>query len=311
VLIRAQGTDADADILGVALAFRGPTGALLDIYGDGEATLEGDSFPVLFAPRVTTAAFDGRATVRGTEVNLAGYLRSVGASAVVMRAFDRGYATSPPIEVPIEDATVGFGEACGPERICRTPMVCSSGGLCVLTGAAAAVCDGATVVPIAPPTEGVLTTATISGTTGAGYGQFEQSCAPGAASAGAERAYAVTIPAGVTADLSATTDMPGTGSTDTILALRRTCGDSSTELACNDDLPGSTRSAIEVRGLEAGTYYLMVELYGGTGSGSAPHELRVTLRPVLAAGETCDPAGIQNRCVVGTCDATALTCPGA
>lgn len=309
VIIGASGTDPDADAIGVAMNFLGPDGSLLDIYGDGEATMDGDVFTVLFDPAPTTADYVGRGLVLGNEITLAAFLRGARVSAVQLRTFDAAYAQSAVLEVPVEEATlVGLDEACDDERVCRRPMTCSSAGVCEVRGPAAAICTGATVVPIEAPTT-VATTATVSGTTGAGVGQYEQSCAPGDGSLGAEVAYSVVVPEG-TFDLIATTDLPGSGSTDTILALRSSCPDGGTELACNDDVAmGNLQSALEQRGLAGGTYYLMVESYGGLASGSAPHALQVTLRPVLAAGETCDPAGAQNRCAGGACPADTMLCP--
>ncbi|WP_236516050.1 hypothetical protein [Sandaracinus amylolyticus] len=308
VLVGAVGEDAEADAVGVAMNFLGPTGELLDIYGDGAATMDGDVFTVFFDERPTTAAYDGRALVLGSEVTLAAFMRSAMVSRVVLRAFDSAFATSAPLEVEVEEAElVGLGEACDDEHVCRLPMTCGGDGTCTVTGPAAAVCTGATVIAIEAPTT-TATTATVTGTTGAGYGHYEQGCAVGTGSRGAERAYSVVVPEG-TFDLIATTDLPGTGSTDTILALRAVCPDSGTELACNDDAAMSNlQSTIEERDLAGGTYFLMVEMFGGIGSGTAPHALQVTLRPVLGAGAACDPAGVQNRCATGACPAAAV-CP--
>ncbi|WP_169791340.1 hypothetical protein [Sandaracinus amylolyticus] len=308
VLIGATGEDVDGDAVGVAMNFLGPSGELLDIYGDGAATMDGDVFPVFFDERPTTDAYDGRARVLGNEVTLAAFMRSAMVSRVVLRAFDAAFATSAPLEVEVEEAVlVGLGEACDDERVCRLPMTCGGDGTCTVTGAAAAVCTNATAIAIEAPTT-TATTATVTGTTGAGYGHYEQGCAVGTGSQGAERAYSVVVPEG-TFDLIATTDLAGTGSTDTILALRSVCPDSGSELACNDDIAMSNvQSALEERDLAGGTYFLMVEMFGGIGSGTAPHALQVTLRPVLDAGATCDPAGVQNRCATGACPAAGV-CP--
>lgn len=307
-LISATGMDAESNVAGVAMNFLGPDGELLDIYGDGEATMDGDVFYVFFAPRPTTAAFTGRARVLGSEVNVAGYLRAVEASAAILRVFDAAWATSAPLEVPIEEAPlVGFGEACDEENVCRAPMTCSAGA-CAATGAARAVCEGGTVVTIETPTD-VATSTMLAGNTGAGMGQFEASCAEGMPTIGAERVYIVAIPEG-TFDLQVTTDLPGTGAIDTIVYVRRLCPDSGTELACSDDIAaGNFQSAVVVPDLTMGVVYVIVERNGGLAMGTVPHEIRFTLVPVRASGETCDVAGVTSRCATGsTCAGDPAVC---
>lgn len=307
VLIRAQGMDPDGNAAGVAMNFR-RGGELLDIYGDGEATMNGDVFWVFFAPPPTGTTYDGRAIVLSTTVNLGPYLRAVEADEAIFRVFDAGWAVSDQITVPIEEAMlVGLGETCDDDHVCRLPMSCSTGGVCEVTGPARAVCEGGTVITIDPPTD-TATTATVMGTTGAGVGQYRASCEVDA-TIGAERVYILGVPDG-TFDLIASTDLPGTGATDTILYVRSSCPDSGTELACNDDIAaGNTHSRVQVNDVTMGVYYIFVERYGGLASGSLPHALQVTLRPVRASGETCDPAGTTSRCATGlTCSGTPATC---
>ncbi|MDQ3031402.1 MAG: hypothetical protein M3Y87_03225 [Myxococcota bacterium] len=310
VLVGATGMDAERNAAGVAMNFLGPDGALLDIYGDGEATMDGDVFWVFFDPPPTTADFTGRTTVLATQVNLGGYLRAVNASAALFRVFDTAWASSAPLEVAIEEATlVGLGEACDVENVCRLPMTCSATTMtCEVTGAARAVCESGTVVTIEAPTD-VATSTMLAGNTGAGMGQYEASCAAGMPTIGAERVYIVPVPEG-TFDLQVTTDLPGTGMVDTIVYVRTLCPDSGTELACNDDLAAANlQSAVEVRDLEAGVVYVIVERKGGLASGTIPHEIRFTLRPVRASGETCDVAGVTSRCAAGsTCAGDPAVC---
>lgn len=310
VLIGADGMDADGNVAGVAMNFLGADGELLDIYGDGEATMDGSVFWAFFDPRITTTAYAGRAVVLSSQVNLGPYLRGVGATAAVLRVFDQSWASSAALEVPIEEATlVGFGEACDDERVCRLPMSCSrTTSLCEVVGAARLVCEGGTVVTIDVPTD-TATSTTLMGTTGAGVGQYEPSCAEGMPSIGAERVYIVPVPDG-TFDLQVTTDLPGTGMTNTILYARSICPDSGTELACSDDIAaGNIQSSIEIRDRTMGVVYVIVERFGGLGSGTIGHAIRFTLRPVRATGETCDPAGVTSRCATGsTCAGDPAVC---
>lgn len=308
VQIQASGTDADADARGVAINFYTAAG-LLDIYGDGEATEDGDVYVVFFDPAPTATDYTGSAIVRATDVNLGPYLRAVGATHARFRAFDVAWALSAPLMVDIEEAElVGFGEECDSTRVCRPEMTCVA-GTCGATGAVATAC-GAAIPLSVPPPEGEATSVTRAGSTGAGRGNFlpSSTCASPDGAVGAEAIYSVTVPEGLTADLLVTTDLPGSGSTDTILYVRRACADSGTELACNDDLSASNlRSSVEVRDVVEGTYFVFVERYGGLASGSAPHELRATLRPVLGSGEPCDGTGTLNRCAAGAC--TGGVCP--
>jgi hypothetical protein len=101
VQISASGFDPDGDVLGVAMNFLGPSGALLDIYGDGEATPEGDVFIVRFSPQPTETSYVGNGLVSGTRVNLAGYLRAVRASQAIFRVFDEARASSEMFSVTI------------------------------------------------------------------------------------------------------------------------------------------------------------------------------------------------------------------
>ncbi|MCZ7683084.1 MAG: hypothetical protein M5U28_31450 [Sandaracinaceae bacterium] len=280
---------------------------LLDIYGDGEATEDGDVYVVFFAPAPTTADYAGEAVVPATVANVAAYLRAVDATHATYRVFDSAWAMSAPLRVDIEEATlVGFGEACDGTHVCRPEMTCAS-GTCAVQGPPAVACSGA--IDLGAAADGVPVTRT--GTTGAGYGVFAPSTACVAdpnGGIGAETIYTVTVPAGVTADLILTTDLPETGSTDTILYVRSTCGDSGTELGCNDDRARSdVQSDVTLMDLTEGTYYVFVERYGGLASGTIGHALRATLRPVLGSGEPCDDTGATNRCASGAC--SAGTCP--
>ena len=103
-------------------------------------------------------------------------------------------------------------------------------------------------------------------------------------------------------DLAVTSNLDGTGDTDTFLYLRATCADAASELACNDDRAAmDLRSDIAAADLAAGTYFLFVETYGGLQSGTAPHALQFTFTPVLPSGEACDDDGVLNRCQGDPC----------
>ncbi len=282
VVADVSGNDPDDPAMGVAMNFYDASG-LLDIYGDGQATEDGDAFIAFFDPAPTTGDFDARVMVLGAiQANLATYLRNVRATRARLRVFDTAYAQSEPIDVDIREAATGLGESCDSDHLCRPQMSCVS-GICAAAGAVGSACTGAIHLDVQP--DGVPVTRT--GSTGAGVGRFAPSVdcvADPAGALGAEAVYSVTVPDGVTANLTATTALAGTGSTDTILYLRSACADWGAELDCNDDRGGSDRrSAISASHLGPGTYYLFVEEYGGRGSGSAPHALQVTLTQVGTA----------------------------
>ena len=173
----------------------------------------------------------------------------------------------------------------------------------------ASLCDAAGEIPIAAdPAHAV--TLTQMGTTGAGAGLIAPptDCVMDPrGGAGAEAVYKVDV-AIPDFDMLVTTDLPGTGMTDTILYVRSECPDSGTLVDCNDDIARmNTHSSLEMRDLTMGTYYVFVETYGGLMMGTAPHEVGVTVRPLIASGGACDMAEMDNRCQSGTC--TGGTCP--
>jgi hypothetical protein len=219
------------------------------------------------------------------------------------------YAVSEPLRVAIGEP-VGFGETCDATHLCDAETTCVS-GVCGATTAVDAACTGATALAVLPDGAPVSVTGTIPA---GGAGLFRiASCVPNAATAAAERVYSATVPADTTADLLVTTDVAGTpGETDTILYVRAACPDASSELGCHDDVNTggmNYQSTVEARDLAAGTYFVFVETYNGSGGN---YELQARLRPVLAAGVACDPTGMANRCATGTCPAgTDSVCPAA
>lgn len=310
-IITVSGSDAEMGAAGVVMAFYiGDT--QLDIYGDGVAD-ENDVFSVPFEMLPTGTDFvDAQATVFGAQVNLTGYLRGVGATTVRARVYDQAWAVSDTLDIMIQEGQIiGLGEQCDILGVvCGAPLVCGASGTCEATPEVAAACGAAIGIPLTVST----TTATVTnqtGTTGAGAGVFvpEDGCVAQAQGViGAETIYALEVPAGALVDLLVTTDVPGTGDTDTIIYLRSQCESVSTELACNDDrVQGDLQSDIQALSVGPGTYYLFVERYGGLNMGTAPHEVQVTVRPVRSSGQSCDDAGVLNRCAGGAC--SAGVCP--
>ena len=147
VIVTATGSDPEGDPRGVVVNFYDAAGALIDIYGDGEATLEGDAFVIPFDPAPMEVDYTGQGIVLGTQVNLAGFVRGVMIPRVGFRVYDGGWAISDMLMVDVGEAEeVGFGEACGGEQICRAEMRCVD-AICEGTPGATRACGMATAFP--------------------------------------------------------------------------------------------------------------------------------------------------------------------
>ena len=121
---------------------------------------------------------------------------------------------------------------------------------------------------------------------------------------GGEVAFNITVPAG-TFDLTARTINVGTSETlDTVVFLRDTCTDGTSEIACDDDDFGDLRSNMQLNNVPAGTYTVVVGANAPL-STATPVQVDFRLRPVLASGARCDFMSVANRC-----DTTA-GCSGA
>jgi hypothetical protein len=107
---------------------------------------------------------------------------------------------------------------------------------------------------------------------------------------GTEHVYQITVEQPIA--LVARTDFPET-EIDTVLYLRRECRESSSELACDDDVGEATGSRIRAAELEPGTYYLVVDARSNGLAGA----FKLEVERYLAAGAACDP------------DDPSLSCP--
>ena len=311
VRLQATGFDPNANVRGVGINFFGPDGELLDIYGDGEATEEGDVFPVRFDDPVATGTdYTGGAWVRGADSNLGRYMRSVGVTRVRFRVFDAAWGLSDPFDVDVEEATlVGLGEMCDSETFCREEMVCS-GGVCIPGSAIGRLCDGATDL-VTTATDNMGASVTFMGASPAGLGEIAipTDCVSNGdpnGGIGGEAVYKVDV--GVANfDMTISTDNPGTGDTDTIMYVRSSCPDSGSVIACSDDIPPmNIHTEIALTDLTAGTYYVFVETYRGRMSTPAPHEISVEITSITPSGQICDAA--TTRCAGGPCPAGGM-CP--
>ena len=308
VVITASGTDPESNVRGLSLFFYNAAGRInlagapngIEIAADDAAGLMAWSTRSLLpSADLPLVDFCARADIACTGVGIV--------------AFDEFFATSAERRIDIDQATlVGLGDTCNTENVCGSGLVCSATMTCEPTPAATAACMGATAITIPPVTgtaqSGSTTFTVPMGSTGTFSAPSGCAMGMGNPTAGPERLVRVAVPAG-TYDLTFATDNPGTGGTDTVLYVRRTCGDPTDDLGCQDDI--DTRgmeygSRVTVMNATEGDYFAFVDIYGGAGGAV---ELEATLRPVLASGATCDPAGVANRCMTGSCAAGTMTCP--
>jgi hypothetical protein len=122
---------------------------------------------------------------------------------------------------------------------------------------AGSACPFPTQRPLMLPTDSVMTTLS-------GMNRITMACVP---VGGPDHIYPLRVSArsGVMISTNAMFD--------TVLMLRRACNSTMGELACVDDIPGSTNSLIR-RVLDPGDYYVVVDQYGSGGMGG-PYTLNV------------------------------------
>lgn len=319
IRIDVRGGDAGRDASGVVLTFHGPAGELVDVNGDG----------LFDAGDVVTGDFD-RPVVGATTFAETATLASTGtggAATIGVRIIDRaGVLSDRTIATPARvGRVVGIGEGCDATNVCGPELACDGTSMCAPAPDRALACAAPTVLELTAPTDGRATTATRQSVLTAGPGLFsapvlcEDSGTPHEATGGREDLYALHVPAG-RFDLILTTDSPGTAGAsprepDTILYVRRSCGDALSAIAteCNDDIETDVnlRSRVVLSDLSDVTLTAFVEIFNGApddGDGLR-YEIAATLRPVLDTGASCDPAGIENRCTLGECPVATRMCP--
>jgi hypothetical protein len=81
---------------------------------------------------------------------------------------------------------------------------------------------------------------------------------------------------------------------DTVLYLRSVCGNANSELACNDDIPDMDGGSHIAASLSAGTYYLFVDSYAGSGG-------LFSLYPVVTCGSGQAFDASLARCITDPC----------
>lgn len=312
VRVEVDGGDEGRDATGVYVTFHGPAGDLLDLNADG-AFDAGDVLTGDFdRPVLGTTTFSETATLDAATTG--------GASFARVRIIDRaGVLSERVLTVPARAGSiVSLGETCDATRICGLELACDALMTCAPAPDRVAACAAASVIALEAPTDGRATTTTRQDVLTAGAGLFSAQCSE--FSGGREDLYLLQVPPG-RFDVILTTDSEGSsGETpldpDTILYVRRTCTDATASSAledeCNDDIEGSVnqRSTVEIRDVGDTSFTAFVEMYNGAPEGPGiRYELAATLRPVLMAGDSCDPAGVLNRCADAACEVATRTCP--
>jgi hypothetical protein len=295
------GTDAGRDANRVRLVFYRADGSIVDINFDDA----GDQADRLIFPLQGTsdqAAFTG--TLQVDSFGL--FMQQEGAVAADVSLLDRFGDESNRVRVDIDvPALRGVGQSCDDvTELCAIDLACE-GSVCTVPESVSDACAGATAVAIATPVD-TATSVQVSATLQPGTGALTATCVE---TEGTEQLFTVEVPAGGTYDLVAHTDLEVTGDIDTVLYVRSSCQDPTTEAGCNDDTPGiAPHSRVEVLAAPAGSHTIVVEPYPYSFD-PLPAEigLELMLRPVLGSGATCDPTGAENRCASGPC--TAGTCP--
>lgn len=314
VRVDVVGGDVGRDASGVWVTFHGPAGELLDI--DASGTLDGGDVLTgpLDRPVVGVSTFTETATLPSASTG--------GATTAHVRIVDRaGVLSERTITVPARIGTVvGVGGACDATNVCDRELACDGSMVCAPAPDRVLACGAAIDVPLMAPTDDMATVATRQSVLEAGGGLFTAPEDCSTATGGQEDIFRITVPAG-RFDVILTTDSEGTsGDTplepDTILYVRRDCTDASLASAspdeCNDDIEASVnqRSTVEILDVGGIDVFAFVELYNGAPEGDGVrYEIAATLRPVLATGAGCDPAGLLNRCEGGTCPVATRVCP--
>lgn len=303
VEVTGSAGDVDGNIGGLSAAFLDAAGALIDLDGDGLSTASDELARPFLANLTGLTSYTGAIAVNGA----AAFLRDAGAVKARIRAWDRSFHVSETLDVDLEELPEsGVGGACGAEARCFIGLDCR-GAECVAPEAATNVCAGASPLAVTPPQGGLASRKVVLGVLSTGNGAIFGSCAD---TPGKEAIYAVEVPAGKF-DLLAQTNVEGTESdVDTVVYVRQSCADPSTEKACNDEVArGDSRSSTGVLDAATGTWFVFVEDWEGVASGTTRFNLMVTLRPVLATGEACDVTQANNRCERARCLPSTARCP--
>lgn len=303
-VILGTGMDPDGDASSYSFELLNASGAVIAPSDTGPFVIDFD------VPQYRTSFSNARLTMTLADYEVVVGTGIAAAASIRISVVDSFSMQSATRIIPISNATeVALGASCDATHLCAAPNECIA-GTCEVSPAVSAACADARAITLTAPlgsTPSVRSeTVTLSASGGAVL-------SPECTGIGDEQVFSVTVPAGAS-DLIVTTNVPETMS-DTVLASRTVCSDAATETACNDDYPGAPdgdyRSELEISAPGASTQTIIVNTYDVL---TAPETIRVEfrLRPRLAPGAACDPAGVTNRCASGACPTSgAAMCPPA
>lgn len=309
-LVRVTGMDSNGNADHFTARLMNSESGTLDVNDDGMVDAM-DTLELNFQNDIVgMTSFTGEVSFTGGALAT---LRELNPATVEITLLDSAGAASTPMTIPVTMNDDGVGATCSETAPCgNLSEIACVGGTCTVDATVAAACGTTMSIAIATPAAGGASATSVTGTTGGPpAAALGGTCQP---SHLAPTLYTVTVPEGAY-DLIAHTDVEGTDEmADTIVSIRSTCADYRTEVACNDDTEGSTRSEAVVQNVAAGTYTILVDQWVGATPPTAglAFGMEVRLRSVVAVGAACDPTGVMNRCAEGACPAEGTAvCPAA
>jgi len=225
---------------------------------------------------------------------------------------DAGHATPPPPVELVHGREVGPDAPCADTDVCAAELTCGETARCEPLAERRSACAMRTVLELVPGAE-----TSVERTLPAGDALFESSCAETRAR-GREDILAVTVPAGRW-DLVLTTHPAEERAApeDMVLSVRRDCLDARVASApvggCNDDSgEADPEPRLELRDVTPGEELFLFA------SATRPeprfstdglaYVLSARLRAIRAAGQTCDPERLEDRCGDGVCEGSTRRC---
>ncbi len=189
-------------------------------------------------------------------------------------------ATGACVAVPVAD-----GASCTDTDACTTADMCVAGA-CTGTSTSPVGDTCATAVAL----DGSVGTRTVTGTTTCATDDARGACTIGTGVGGRDVIYNMTLPG----PRLVTLGVDPAAITDTVLYVRRTCGDIASEIACDDDGGTGFLSLITNASLQGGSNFVYVDGYDTTRTGT------YSLNVAVQAPEACASAPRLTLPAVGT-----------
>jgi serine/threonine protein kinase len=301
IAFRLQGHDGDLDADRARVRLFGEGGGALPVVARGERSelpLQTILLPIQHDPDVDGV---GLFLIRSDDVETLSRAHRAEV-ALVDRA---GNATSTQTIELVQGQEMGPLESCDETHLCATELGCGADARCAASPERSFACQSAQTLTPAPGERARVTRALP-----AGYALFETPCAETYAR-GREDVISTVLPDGLW-DLVVSTapSEERAAPADMVLSVRTDCLDArptaTPEGGCNDDRSAeSRRPRVELREVVGGTRFWIfasaIRPDPRFETGGLEYELELELRAVRARGETCDPSGARDRCVLGGC----------